>query len=838
MPYLDGIRAIAVIGVVLFHLGFKPIHGGFTGVDVFFVLSGFLITTIIGAQHADGRFSFTEFYIRRARRLLPALLVVIFFVLIGSFLILSPDNFQDTARSAIYAALSAANVNYWLNAGYFDSAKYATPLLHTWSLGVEEQFYLVFPAIMILLLKFRSRIVLLAGFAILAALSFWGMIALADIMPNGVFYLSPFRAWQFAVGSIVAILWAWKGQLGERFIHPIVDALFTLAGIAILVYAFLTTSSSGYPGYASIIPTVGTLMLILGGANLVSKALLANPVATFFGNISYSLYLWHWPVIVFIRYYFGYSNELTWTWFAIAAIVSLILAYLSYTFIETPLRRNWNKDKNVEKFAVPAGISVFSILAIVISAHVWSQGGWVWRLSENTQRQMTDLRREKEIECTNSPNGRPVRDICFIGDDAPEPSFFVVGDSHARALSHGVSLYSGQDGMTGEIIVGNGRLPFMGVNNVQGTKVIERNKVIETMQRRLEETGVDTVILHSRWSVHWHAERARGEEGRPTRSVGRDGVAPSSIEESQANFIYGMNLTFDWLEDNVENVIIVGNVPTPGVNVRQCALRPSYIISEDDLINGCGGYSREESLERSREVNEIVEAAARERGFAFVNPMEDMCPEGMDTCLRVVNNNLMYMDDDHLSIRGSRVAARRVWRAAAAIFRRQGDVEVFTPADVPAISEQETLVDYVISGSDIETIYSSVGIVSEEITDAGLVLSSDADQAEPRWATGRPRGGRFEIPEDMEMAFGGHSVVVEIDVERMTDETDQVAIVYSSNQVGNSGWQYFDVPSEPTTLRFGYDVNSDENAPNGDYLGILPLEGSILVKEIRISSVE
>lgn len=667
MPYLDGIRAIAVTGVVVFHLGIKSIHGGFTGVDTFFVLSGFLITLIIGRQQAAGKFSFVDFYVRRGRRLLPALFAVIIATLIGSFLLLTPDHFHDTARSSIYAALSAANINFWLNAGYFDSSKYASPLLHTWSLGVEEQFYLVWPAILIVLMKFRSRILLILGLTALGALSFWGMLACQETLPNGVFYLSPFRAWQFAIGAILALLWDWKGNIGERFIHPIVDMLLTVVGIAALVYAFIVTDSSGYPGLASVLPTVATLLIVMGGTNLLSRIILTNPVSIFLGKTSYSIYLWHWPVIVFMRYYNGYSNDLTLPMIIVAAAVSVLLGTLSFYFLETPLRHPWNEDRTKDRLAVPAGLSVVAILLVVLSSHIWAQDGWRWRLSSELTETLTALEEEKAPNCVNTKNGKPKKQVCLIGVNKSDPDFILVGDSHGQALSHGIAVYAKQSRRSGDLILNNGFLPFEGIENVQGKK-LQGNQLWDRFAERLSTSDASLVIMHARFALHWNSVRARGETG-PERLVGLPGEMPASIEESQQNFRDALDRTLDVLEASGKKVIIVGSVPHPGVNIRQCSTRPTIIMSPAQVIATCRGYSREESIARAAAVNAVLKEAVEARGFVFIDPTDYLCPEGQPTCLREVNGELVYMDDDHLSAYGAQIIAEPIWEEAQKLLK-------------------------------------------------------------------------------------------------------------------------------------------------------------------------
>tara|TARA_Y100000052_G_scaffold27579_1_gene36681 strand:- start:35529 stop:37565 length:2037 start_codon:yes stop_codon:yes gene_type:complete len=659
MPYLDGIRALAVGGVVLFHLGIEQVHGGFTGVDAFYVLSGFLITLIIEKQNNEGNFSFIEFYVRRARRLLPALFAVLLFVLVVSALLLSPEHFEATSRSAIYAILSASNINFWLESDYFSGSKFTMPLLHTWSLGVEEQFYIVWPAILVGLLAIRKRIVLISALIALTILSFWAMIHFVDTLPNGVFYLSPFRAWQFSAGAIVALLWSWKGRAGETLIHPRVDVFFTLAGGALLGYTFFTTSSNGYPGYAALSPTIGTLLLIIGGRNLVSNIVLTNPVADFFGKTSYSIYLWHWPIIVFLRYYYGYSNQLTPALMVVAVSLSVLMGWLSYKFLETPLRRHWTDGGKNDHFAVPAGVLALALILMFCSVHVWVGKGWDWRISNESQELVQIVRREQNAACYTRANRS--KNICWVGTQAKKADFIVLGDSHARALTLGLDPIAKETKSSGVAILQNGQLPFRDVTLYHGNT---RSKFdfFEPLENNLKASGANVVVMNARYWLFWTMERPAAELDQPVKQVGRNNQKPKDVKETQENFKYGLDQTLSWMKERGVHLIIVGAVPYQGVDLKDCFVRPTLIMSVDHLIRTCEGISRKEALESIAEVNTVLADAAEKYDATFVNPADIVCPQGMATCMRTDDTGrLIYMDDDHLGRAGADMVSKVVW---------------------------------------------------------------------------------------------------------------------------------------------------------------------------------
>src|SRR5882724_53425 len=308
-PEIDGLRAVAVLSVVLYHAGFGC-SGGYIGVDVFFVVSGFLITSLIWSDLEKGRFTFANFWERRARRIVPALVVVTLVTLVIGAVLLLPADLKNLGRASASQAVFTANIHYWLDSGYFAGESAEKPLLHTWSLAVEEQFYLIVPFIMWLtyrtkVLRGRAAVIsiLLTGFIISLALSIYGIHDFR--FPSATFYLLPTRAWELLTGAIVAFLPALPGLLGRR----VTRELLSLSGLALILYPVLFyTAETPFPGLAALPPCLGTALLILANGRIDSKAptvigrILSIRAVVFIGLISYSLYLWHWPLLAFSRY--------------------------------------------------------------------------------------------------------------------------------------------------------------------------------------------------------------------------------------------------------------------------------------------------------------------------------------------------------------------------------------------------------------------------------------------------------------------------------------------------------------------------------------------------------
>ena len=309
---IDGLRAVAVLLVVLFHLDLTAFSGGYIGVDVFFVISGYLISAIIERSWQGERFSFRNFYARRVKRLFPPIFATVLATFVAALIILTPLDLQNFAKSAAAAVVSVSNFVFFFEAGYWDADSSLKPLLHTWSLGVEEQFYLIWPALLVGLLTIQKRISLLWSFALVTIVGAAVCLWMSFINPSAAFYLFPFRIFQFSIGALTLVL-ARGQRLSSLLSHKGVRELLMFLGIAAIIWSAMAyTEETLFPGFAVFPPTIGAcLALMAGGAMLESDSkfslsgLLANPLSTWLGRVSYSMYLVHWPIIVLYRYATG-----------------------------------------------------------------------------------------------------------------------------------------------------------------------------------------------------------------------------------------------------------------------------------------------------------------------------------------------------------------------------------------------------------------------------------------------------------------------------------------------------------------------------------------------------
>ena len=658
---LDGLRALAILGVLLFHLGLQAFSGGFSGVDVFFVLSGYLITSIISKENLKGDFSFGRFYIKRARRLLPPLFLVILVTLIFGFLLLSPDHFKALSQSSLFATFSFSNVGFWLESGYFNPDKFTKPLLHTWSLGVEEQFYIIWPLLIYLIFKLKNISAIFLCLISIVLISFFSSVYFTTDHTSAAFFLSPFRVWQFGAGGLFGIwLHAHQGE-GRRFLlPPIFSTLSTIGGLTVILYGFNTLPPETFPGYNALIPTIGTLLVILGGLNPISAALLSNPASRFLGKISYSLYLVHWPIIIYWRYYTGAPLNGRETLFV--TVLCVVFALCLFWFVERPFRKPWAKTAIREKVIVPLRLFIASSIIILPSAYIWSNNGLTFRMRDSARSIVAQLSDERRARCQSKTKQG---NACLIGAKKPTSDFLLLGDSHAGALSLGLDKISKEKGKRGEVHILNGTLPFTDIVTYNRSKPLKRS--FNSTYENISKSDSDYVLIHGRFALYWLGVRPEYEHIEPPiffKLVGNSMHSPpSTIEASQSNFIHGLEQTLSVLSENEKKTVIIGAVPFQGIDMAQCISVPKYLTTEDQLMERCKGFSRQQAMERAQHANKILKDYADKYDAIFIDPTEVFCPENLETCLRLKDDRILYRDRNHLSKDGATLLAEKIFDA-------------------------------------------------------------------------------------------------------------------------------------------------------------------------------
>lgn len=422
---VQGLRAVAVLAVLAYHLtGGSLLPGGFAGVDVFFVISGFLITTTILRDHRHGRWSLREFYRRRCRRILPAGMLMLAVVLIAGGAILSPEHYQSTAKWAFAALFFFSNHDIGMEVGYFAPAAELKPLLHTWSLSVEEQFYLLFPLVLgILLSRAPRRVGLFVTLGVLLSLGY--SVVAAEVRPALAFNAMPSRAFELGAGALLAFR-----PNAAAALPPVLRRMLGLLGLVCLGLTFtLLDTSVQWPGLPALAPTLGTLAVLAAGAGVIGSALLSSGPMQMVGGMSYSLYLWHWPILVLCRHWL--LGPLSWLQISLVLIATFVVSWASWNWIEKPFLRGAPRQGTIRTAA---------IATVALAAAAWmivSSGGMPGRFGAGTQAAFAARANHnpQRSTCHRGHSPGEYSQTCLFGAEGAPGSVAVWGDSHGAELA-------------------------------------------------------------------------------------------------------------------------------------------------------------------------------------------------------------------------------------------------------------------------------------------------------------------------------------------------------------------------------------------------------------------
>ncbi len=673
---IDGLRAVAVALVILFHYGVPGFQGGFVGVDIFFVISGFLIGGIIDRELGAGRFSFINFYERRVRRIFPALFLILFASTAAAAVLLFPADFMRFAQSAAAAALFWSNIHFDAVAGYWDVAASSKPLLHTWSLAVEEQFYLVFPLILFAVRKWdrrRKLIALAAMFVASFAASLWAVKA----TPTAAFYLAPYRFWEFLMGAGLVMVPASPFETLARasrlaVLAPLHDGArghlrltryfaqaIALAGLAMIVWAGMTLPRGGaFPGWAAVMPCLGTALLIQAGTvpgNAVSRLLSFRPLV-FIGLISYSLYLWHWPIWVFAG---SWLHRAPSGWDAAAcAALTFVLSVLSWRYVEQPFR---NKQAVTRKplFAAAAAamacVCLFSVAALQTNGLPQRFGPRLARIVAQET-----MRMPVQAKCFGVPSKDvSVQRLCGIGANARPATFVLWGDSHAEVLIPAVADIARKHERRGLFAGSPSCAPLIGVIRYDAPDCRAFNDRVLAMILRHKE--ITTVILMARWGKNAQGT-AYGDEGSGFVPIGDDQGRAAKPSDNAAIFARGLNRTIAALRADGRKVLLVGPVPEIGWTVPQVLAR----LEEEHKSHVVVAPPAARFYEREKDVLPLFQHMAEEHGVSAVFPHDYLCRTGR--CAVRKNGIPLYRDEHHLSDYGAKKLEPLLSRAITPLF--------------------------------------------------------------------------------------------------------------------------------------------------------------------------
>ncbi len=659
-PDIDGLRTLAVLSVVLYHVSPQSLPGGFLGVDIFFVISGYLISLIIFREQTAGTFSFTDFYARRIRRLFPALAVVLLATLVFGAFALFADEYRRLGKNASSAIAFLLNFQLMNEVGYFDVASDSKPLLHLWSLSVEEQFYLVWPALLIVLGRFRWRIGLTIG--ILIAGSFAFAVHLASRNLDALYFHPLARFWELLLGAALAYCHHRFGvnALPSRLDHSLVRHLFSFVGLSAIVSAlFLFSGKAPYPGVTTLIPLIGVTALIASGSSSIGSRFLALKPLVWIGLISYPLYLWHWPLLSYIRIMESGAPAEALVWFGAGA--ALLLAVLTNRFIEQPLRHS----RTVRPAPVVVGLGSTMVVLLLASFGVAESYGLpdrpAVRYIKTAEEQM-----KREPASDESCRGLfpPGRAPVYCRQHNPSKQMIgLIGDSHAHVLFPGVSELAEKEGYGTLLLANSGCPPFVGA--VTGRNAAERQLCAQSIETIVDavrnDTRIVSVVIASRGPQYLTGTGFGPVEASynypPITTV------PPPIEQNKSNpgkiFADGLRNTAVQLYQRGIRVSYLLQVPELGAPAQNCLGRPLTLTLQTYKCN----VEYEVYRGRMQSYRAQVSGLADTAPFMQVIDAEQVfCNDG--GCSAFIDNQLLYADDNHLSVTGSRRVAPIILKAA------------------------------------------------------------------------------------------------------------------------------------------------------------------------------
>tara|TARA_B110000444_G_scaffold241668_1_gene258286 strand:- start:682 stop:2628 length:1947 start_codon:yes stop_codon:yes gene_type:complete len=491
---IDGLRALAVLPVILFHAGFEWFSGGFVGVDVFFVISGYLITTIIISEMAEGKFSIVNFYERRARRILPALFFVMAACLPFAWMWLTANDLKDFGQSLIAVSTFSSNILFWFESGYFQPTAELKPLLHTWSLAVEEQYYIIFPIFLMLTWRLGIKWILIflsIVFIVSLGIAQWS----AYNYPSASFFLLPTRGWELLIGVFAAFYLKYNTHLKS---HSLNQAL-SLVGFGMIVYSIIAfDKNTPFPSVYALIPTIGTGLLILCAVpkTYVHK-LLSFKFIVGIGLISYSAYLWHQPLLAFARHrFFGEVSDLI---LIILCFTSLVMAWFSWKFVEGPFRNKNIITRNKIFLFSMVGIGIFCSVGLSMNL----KNGYVER-ANFTEELSNSFKIPLLDNCFDMPFNHSAEQWgCNLGADKEKIDFILFGDSHSLSLRQLIDDMARQKGIKVFLTGASGCLPFIGIYpNRTDQNLKNCNLLNERVYKFSKDENIKGIILSARWSYY------------------------------------------------------------------------------------------------------------------------------------------------------------------------------------------------------------------------------------------------------------------------------------------------------------------------------------------------
>jgi peptidoglycan/LPS O-acetylase OafA/YrhL len=637
---IDGLRAIAVLSVIAFHIAPGVFKGGFVGVDIFFVISGFLISSIIYNELETGTFSIVEFYVRRIRRIYPALFLVLSVVCVAGWIFLLPSDFMILGKQIVGGSTFVANFVLWRQSGYFAPEALQKPLLHLWSLGIEEQYYLIFPLICMTFYRSRSRWTLPAAFLAIAAVSMFLNVAFVSKYSAATYFLPFSRLWELFVGAGLSLCLQrnlqppWVSNLLAQWQHGI-----GFLGLLLLIVSFFCIDHyDAFPGWWALLPIIGAVLVIVAGqSSYINRYLLSCKPAVFVGLISYPLYLWHWPILSFMRViYFVWGVSFSPLQLGAMIFLPFLLAYLTYRFVELPIRHVKQKERRRKGALWLLGCvlltGMFGVLVILTNGFPARLPSAVVALDHDFGADNSNSWRDGT--CFLRPDQYAVSfgDKCLdtaLGRDAAQPLVLVWGDSHAADLFPGFRASQHQSGVRLAQYTASMCIPIIGLQERDRPACLSVNNAV---MDRIKLLRPDIVVLSAWWDY------ADPDNDRTTR-------AEKLLHTIQLVKAAG-----------VQRVVVIGSVPfwkhpVPDILICEVLRNPNNPVPH----RLARGY-----LEVHDDT--LLRATAQKAGAVYVPVFENLCDQ--TSCLATTGpgwRDMVTYDQSHFTDHGSALVAQRIW---------------------------------------------------------------------------------------------------------------------------------------------------------------------------------
>lgn len=650
-PDIDGLRAVAILLVVIYHAVPTSIPGGFIGVDIFFVISGFLISSIIFSGLKNNSFSFLDFYEKRAKRIFPALILVLLTSLIVGYYVLLPDEFSQLGKHITAGAFFSQNIILWQEAGYFDVASEVKPLMHLWSLAIEEQYYLVYPLLIFFLWQWKKNIFF--ALIVLSLVSFFLCVWFTYDDTSTAFFMPFTRIWELLAGSLLAYgnvfhshqtnFWIKKNSLLRNIVSVI-------GFILIISSAFIITKTHNFPGFLALMPIIGAIFLIHAGNDaFINKKVLSSRLMIFIGLISYPLYLWHWPILSFLQIVKSGNESIFYRLIAITA--SFLLAWITYKFFESPVRFKMKSN------LVTPTLLIALVIVASIGWFIFTHNGLQFREIANKNSIISNGQIIGDLGSILTPGcGLNSEEASKFGDctsDKRGPAKFVLlGDSKAAALLPGIFLKSSKDNYW-KIIGGNGPngAPLMVITD---NPIYARYQSVSSiaMNAIINDNDIKVVVLAVATRALFQLKTDYTIEDLPDNP--NFNVAYEGLEKSVSKFMAA----------GKKMVIIIDNPSFK--DPKQCITRKTAFkwldnaLSLDNAPQCFITYKNHlKTSEKYRELIEKIRQLYPDKIYIF-DPLHLLCDIQQNKCTPFLKEKLLYGYADHISAVTSTILAEEL----------------------------------------------------------------------------------------------------------------------------------------------------------------------------------